>query len=418
MGAFDYLFIIMAFIIWLSLGYNLVLMFFGYRYFLELKKIENNYHEILTYYPFVSIIIPAHNEEKVIEDTLKSIEKLDYPKENIKVIVVNDNSSDNTKEIFENFVAKGNRNYFHLVETTKEKGGKGKSSALNFGMSFAEGEYIVVYDADNTPESKSLRILVKTIVSDPHLGAVVGKFRTRNKNKNILTKFINIEGLSFQWLAQGGRWRLFELSTIPGTNYIINKKILESLGGFDPRAIAEDTEISIKLYKNGYKTRFMPLAVTWEQEPETLKVFIKQRTRWIKGNLYVLFKYFWVNPFNKNNRYFPDIFNFFITYILFLFAVLISDTIFIINLVFGFHLNVVGSINFIWFLTFILFILQGSITVSFEKGELNRRTFLLIVLSYFTYCQLWLYIAVKALFSFTKDTILKIEHKWYKTERF
>jgi len=297
-----------------------------------------------------------------------------------------------------------------MVRTTKERGGKGKSGALNFGMDYVEGDYIVVYDADNTPEPKSLRILVKAITEDSNLGAVIGKFRTRNKTKNLLTRFINMEGLSFQWLAQGGRWKLFGLTSIPGTNYIINKNILNSVGGFDPKAIAEDTEISIKLYKHGYKIKFMPLSVTWEQEPETLNVYIKQRTRWIKGNLYVLFKYIFVNPFNKRNRYFADIINFFMIYILFLFAVIISDVIFIINIIFGFKLNIVGNINFIWFLTFVLFVLQGAITLSFEKGELNRRSFLLIILGYFTYSQLWLFIAVKSLFSYIKDAIFRVEH--------
>ena len=62
------------------------------------------------------------------------------------------------------------------------------------------------------------------------------------------------------------------------------------MGGWDTKAVTEDTEISFRLYRMGYKIKFMPLAVTWEQEPQTLKVWFKQRTRWAKGNIYVVLK--------------------------------------------------------------------------------------------------------------------------------
>lgn len=417
MTKIDIVFLGVAVVIWVALIYNLFLMYHGYRYFIEINNMKEKYLDNMNEFPMVSIMIPCHNEETVIEQTMIAISSFDYPKDKLKVIVINDNSSDNTRGVFEKFKQTKGREHFVMVDTTKESGGKGKAGALNFGMQFTEGDYIAVYDADNTPEPLALRYLVKTIV-DGGYAAVVGKFRTRNKRKNLLTEMINIEGLSFQWLAQGGRWHFFNLCTIPGTNYIISKKCLQDVGGFDPKAIAEDTEISIKLYKIGKKIRFMPLAVTWEQEPETLKVFVKQRIRWIKGNLYVIFKYWTENPFHKNNVYYIDIVNFFMVYILFLFSVLLSHTIFLCNLIFGIELTINGNINLIWLLTFVLYVLQVANTLSFEKGELNRRSFFLIILSYFTYTQLWLYLAIISLYQFTKDSILKREVKWYKTERF
>ncbi|MSE22766.1 glycosyltransferase, partial [Lactobacillus parabuchneri] len=79
-------------------------------------------------------------------------------------------------------------------------GGKGKSNALNIGLKEAKGSIIAVYDADNTPEKQALRILVAELLADDKAGAVIGKFRTRNKNASLLTRFINIETLSFQWM--------------------------------------------------------------------------------------------------------------------------------------------------------------------------------------------------------------------------
>ncbi len=96
-------------------------------------------------------------------------------------------------------------------------------------MKQAKGSVIAIYDADNTPERGALRLLVAELLGNDRLAAVIGKFRTRNKEATILTRFINIETLSFQWMAQAGRQRLFRLCTIPGTNYVIRREILEKL---------------------------------------------------------------------------------------------------------------------------------------------------------------------------------------------
>ncbi len=91
-------------------------------------------------------------------------------------------------------------------------------------------------------------------------------------------------------MAQAGRQQLFHLCTIPGTNYVIRRDLLEQIGGWDVKALAEDTEISFRVYQNGYRIGFEPHAVTWEQEPQTFEVWFHQRTRWVKGNIYVIAK--------------------------------------------------------------------------------------------------------------------------------
>lgn len=411
------IFAFVAITIWIAITYNLILIYFGYKYFLQINALKDTYLDNMTYFPEITILIPGHNEEKVIGDTLEAMSKLNYPKEKMTVIFINDNSSDRSGEIFNKFKEKGNHTNFKMLETTKENGGRGKSGALNYALNFVKTDYLLVYDSDCIPEPNAVKILVKTI-SEGGYGAVIGKFRTRNKSRNLLTKMINIEGLSFQWLAQGGRSQLLGLATIPGTNYVIDVRELKKVGGFDLKALAEDTEISIKLYKNGKRIKFMPLAAAWEQEPETLKVFIKQRTRWIEGNLYVLFKYWKTNPFNPNNRYFIDILSYFLVYILFLFSVVASHGIMLSNLILNSELHIQGRINTIWLLSFVIYIISICIALSFEKGELNRKSFGVVLLSYFTYSQLWLFISLKAFFKFVKERIMKKEVTWYKTERF
>ncbi|MCC0704211.1 MULTISPECIES: glycosyltransferase family 2 protein [unclassified Clostridioides] len=411
----EYLFIFSLFSIWSLLLINIVLAMGGYLFYFKnfdkkIKKIDR--------YPVVSILVPAHNEAKVIGRTVESLLLLNYPKDKMELIVINDNSSDNSRKILESIKSKYKNYNFTIINTDSMTGGKGKSNALNIGYKISKGEFIAVYDADNTPDRDALRYLIQTIVLDDELGAVIGKFRTRNKSKNLLTKFINIETLSFQWMSQAGRWQLFNLCTIPGTNFILRKSIIEEIGGWDSKAIAEDTEISFRIYKLGYKIKLVPQSITWEQEPETIKVWIKQRTRWAKGNIYVLMKYI-KNIFKQGkNKIVFDIAYFFSVYFLFLTSVIISDILFVLSVFKLIEISIPINFIIIWILSYILFIIEVSISLTIEKGEATIENIFIVALMYFTYSQLWLFVAIKGMVEYLKDIIFKREVKWYKTERF
>jgi Glycosyltransferases, probably involved in cell wall biogenesis len=197
----DYAFVISMVMTWSVLLYHILLTYFGYRYFLISLGFEED--EEIKEYPFISVLVPAHNEEKVIGNTVDAIARSYYPRDKFEIIVINDSSNDRTGEVLK----EKQRLYPNLkvLEIKPPLGAKGKSNALNQGLKMAKGDYIVVYDADNTPERKAIYNLVRFIIKDDNLGAVVGKFRTRNKDKNLLTRFINIETLSFQWLIQASR---------------------------------------------------------------------------------------------------------------------------------------------------------------------------------------------------------------------
>jgi len=173
-----------------------------------------------------------------------------------------------SRQIADAYAAK--YDFVRVVHTKPPHAGKGKSGALNQGLRQATGEIIVVYDADNTPERKAVYYLALALQNDPQAGVVVGKFRVINATRNLLTRFINIETICFQWMAQAGRHHWFHVTTIPGTNFAIRKSLLEKLGGWDEKALAEDTELTIRVYNEGYTIRFFPAAITWEQEPENL----------------------------------------------------------------------------------------------------------------------------------------------------
>jgi cellulose synthase/poly-beta-1,6-N-acetylglucosamine synthase-like glycosyltransferase len=239
--------------------------------------------------PRVAILIPAHNEARVMTDTLTAMLALEYPAERYEVIVVDDGSTDGTGALVRGFAERDAR--VRLVSVAPGEGGRGKSRALNIGLSHTDAPFIAVYDADNSPEPPALRYLMAQLVLHPQLGAVLGKFRTDNWSRNLLTRFISVETLTFQSIVQAGRWKLFGVSTLPGTNFVIWRSLLKEVGGWDEKALTEDAELTIRLYETGRRIRFVPSAVTWEQEPEQLRVWLRQRLRWARGHNYVLAKH-------------------------------------------------------------------------------------------------------------------------------
>lgn len=412
----DVLFYLSLILIWIMLLYHMFLMQGGFQHYLTYEKVLPEWSKQAKELPTVSILIPAHNEEVVIRQTLKAMVQLSYPKHLLEIIVINDNSSDSTGDIVQSFSEQ--YDHVHMIETKPPFAGKGKSTALNEGLKASTGEVICVYDADNMPEQKAVYHLVLGLLNDPKAGAVVGKFRVINAAKNLLTKFINIETICFQWMAQGGRWKWFGIATIPGTNFAIRRHILEELGGWDVHALAEDTELTIRVYNLGYVIRFFPAAITWEQEPETWKVWWRQRTRWARGNQYVVLKFLRQFMKLKRKRMIFDLFYFFFTYFLFFFGVLLSNGIFIVNLFVDLHLSVGAVALILWGLAFFLFLTEVMITLSIEKTELTKQNILIVVLMYFTYSQVWIALVVYSLCVEAKSRLLKQEVTWYKTERY
>lgn len=256
------------------------------------------------------------------------------------------------------------------------------------------------------------------LMNDPKAAATVGKFRVINAAETWLTRFINIETICFQWMAQGGRWKWFKVATIPGTNFAIRRTVLEQLGGWDVKALAEDTELTIRVYNLGYHIRFFPKAITWEQEPETLKVWWKQRTRWARGNQYVVLKFLSQFFTLKRKSIMFDLFYFFFTYFLFFFGVILSNALFIINLFYDIGLTVGDIALVLWVLAFLLFLGEVMITLSIEKTEMNRKNFFYVILMYFTYSQMWIVLVVWSLLLEIKRMFTGQEVQWYKTERF
>lgn len=415
MSAADYLTLFAMISIWSLMAINVFLSIGGFIYMYRMGKTDGRIP--LKEYPFVSVMVPAHNESTVIARTVRALLNFDYPVDKYEVIIINDNSSDNTHQMLEEVQKEMPDRQLIVVSTDNIIGGKGKSNALNIGLSVAKGQILAVYDADNTPEPQALSILVENLVSDASLGAVIGKFRTRNRNASLLTRFVNIETLAYQCMNQAGRWFFFKLCTIPGTNFVIHRHIMESIGGWDPNALSEDTEVSFRIYRMGYHIRMIPNAVTWEQEPFRLGIWFKQRTRWAVGNLYVLSSNVKYVFDKKAGAMRMDVLYYCLIYAMMLSALVCSDAIFVLGVLGFSHVSLGGLSTLIWVLASLLFVLNVMITLAGEKNEFSATSAFLTLLMLFTYSKLWVFVVLRALYVTVRQTVTKRQETWYKTER-
>ena len=399
-------------VLWTMIFYQMIFTFFGYIYYQrsyrEKRGLDSSDQDRL--YP-VSILIPAHNEALVIEATLRSILTLNYPENLIEIIVINDGSTDETANIVKKLSEQDSR--IRLFNVPYEESAQGKSHALNLGLRKASHDLIAVYDADNTPESDSLKYLVRTLSRNEKLASSFGKFRTRNRKSSLLTRFINLETLSFQFMIQAGRYLISRIAILPGTNLVIRRHILEEVGSWDEDALTEDTELSIRLYEKGYEIKFVPYAVTWEEEPEKWLTWIRQRTRWVRGNFYVLRKYLVPSLKFKKRSLTVELFSLFLLYYLFLAAILLSHIVFAVS---GLGLIAIlspGPYFAVWISAFILFIAEITLAASYER-ETTLENIAVTALMYLTYCQGWIVLVFRALY---QDLTQKGKSKWEKTSR-
>lgn len=409
----DIVFMISVALIWFMLMYQFILTAAGYLYSRqaarEKKLLDKQPQEL----PSLSVLIPAHNEELVIGRTLQALFKSDYPMDKLEVIVLNDASTDQTAEILDGLTA--TYPSLRVIHIPAGEGGRGKAAVLNRGITQAQHDLVAIYDADNQPEKGALRYLASQFQLNPSLGGALGKFRTLNRHKNRLTRFINIEGLSFQWIVQAGRWKLLGIATLPGTNFIVRKKVITEVGGWDEEALTEDAELSLRILEAGYRIKFVPYAVTWEQEPENLATWMRQRTRWARGNFYLMRKFMASIGQAKNKALALEVFYFLCLYYVFVTAILTSALLFVLGLLGMIFIPVPGPYLEVWLMAYLLFVMEIVVMLSREKGEDSLSNIFYTIAMYFTYCQLWPLVVAKAFYA---EFVTKEKRAWDKTRRF
>ena len=166
-------FVFSVLFIWVMLLYQFFLTLGGFLWRQKCRKEERELEKREIELPGVSILIPARNEELVIDQTIRRMLEFDYPSDRMEVIVINDGSADRTGEIISSWASKDKR--IRLFDIPKEESGQGKSAALNKALKVTRFEAVAIFDADNIPERDSLKRLCRSLVADPKLAAVTGK---------------------------------------------------------------------------------------------------------------------------------------------------------------------------------------------------------------------------------------------------
>jgi len=224
--------------------------------------------------PRVSIIVPVKNEGKVIGRLLKNLVELDYS--NKEIIIVEDGSTDKTPQICQQWADR----YPSLIKCYRNGVSNGKPSAINYAAKKASGEIVAVYDADTMLEPDTLQRVVVHF-KDPSVAAVQGELETLNPDENVITRLSVLNDFIVN-IQQLGRNRLSLFVPLLGTNQYVRRDVLEELGYWDSNALAEDTEISLRLARKGYKVKYVHVKAMVEA-PAKLKSFVKQRMKWLRG---------------------------------------------------------------------------------------------------------------------------------------
>ncbi|PIN81592.1 hypothetical protein COV11_01585 [Candidatus Woesearchaeota archaeon CG10_big_fil_rev_8_21_14_0_10_30_7] len=260
-----------------GLFFGILFMFLLFIFSVFLMSFIKKTINYKSFTPNISILIPAFNEEKHIGSCLRSIHNQDYPREKIEVIVVDDGSTDRTKQLAEHFCAKV------LLQNHK-----GKSEALNLGTKHASYDYIFTVDADTILEKDCLKNLVKPF-TDSTVGATTGNSKVRNNN-SLLGIFQNIE-YSYNNLIRGSFSKIFKDGIwFFGALACYRKDVLGKVSGFKIDTLTEDMDIALEIKNAGYRTVNVSNAMGYTMVPSTFKGLYHQRARWWIGTLQALTK--------------------------------------------------------------------------------------------------------------------------------
>lgn len=239
------------------------------------------------YKPFVSIMIPAHNEESVIATTVETVLKLDYP--NFEIITIDDRSTDGTAKVLKGLEQKYPGKVIAFIRP--KDAFPGKSAVLNDALKYAKGEAILVFDADATMEPDFLTNLVYEI-EPKDVGAVQARKIVRNKDVNILTKCQNNE-MTMDTHLQVGRDSVKGAVELRGNGELIKRTALEDIGGWNNYTITDDLDMSTRLHIKGWDVRFCADTAVYEEGIMYLFPLYKQRRRWLEGTIRRYLEYFW-----------------------------------------------------------------------------------------------------------------------------
>lgn len=259
-------------LLFLSIFWMLVLFF-------PQKDASNSQKKKTFRQPTFAAIVPAFNEEKGIVLTLQSLCDLDYPAEKMEIVVVNDGSTDRTKEVVEEFILSHPQRKIRLFNQENH----GKGAAMNHGLSSLHAEFFACLDADSSVAPNALQVMLPLFDTNPKLAAVCPLLKVKNP-QSILQKVQWTEyviNMFYKFLNA----KIHCIHVTPGPFSIYRREVISQLGGFDEKTITEDLEIAIRLQKHHYQIAQTFAATVETESPRTWKSLFWQRVRWYRGGV-------------------------------------------------------------------------------------------------------------------------------------
>ena len=228
--------------------------------------------------PPVIILAPVRNEIEALPALLPALDQLDYPGEQLTVVLIDDGSTDGSAKLMAAWAR--TRPNWHIVSMPQNVG---KARALNAGLThFPQGEIVVIYDADERPQPEALRYLAAPF-ADKRVGAVSGRRAISNPLASPVASYTTFEGLVHQLVTMRAKDRLNLAPAVLGANCAYRRQALVEVGAFKSGALLEDSDLSLKLPRAGWTTRFAPAAVSVHLAPRTWSGYWQQHTRWARG---------------------------------------------------------------------------------------------------------------------------------------
>jgi cellulose synthase/poly-beta-1,6-N-acetylglucosamine synthase-like glycosyltransferase len=246
-------------------------------------------------WPEIVVFIAAHNEEQVIADSINALLAVDYPREKLTIMPVNDRSTDGTKDIIDRIAA---ANPGRLQPFHRSEGRPGKAAALLDATEMVQAEIIVIFDADYLPAKGLIKQLVAPFF-DPEVGAVMGRVVPLNVGHNLLTRLLDLERAGGYQVDQAARMNLGLVPQYGGTVGGIRRSALAEIGGWNINMLAEDTDITYRMLQTGWKTVYQNRSECYEEVPQTWRVRIGQISRWSRGHNQVMGQNFLKLIFNS-----------------------------------------------------------------------------------------------------------------------
>lgn len=235
--------------------------------------------------PFVTIVVPAYNEGLIIQTAIRSLFEIDYP--HYEILVVDDGSTDDTYERALEMVSATDKCVVTVI--TKENGGKAR--ALNTGMAYAKGDFILNMDGDSKLSPNTLRDCIRHF-DDPRIGAVAGNVKVFNRD-NVITQVQALEYVEGLALSRKAQSYTRSVNIIPGPLGMFRKSALWQVRGYDHDTFAEDCDLTLKLLFEGWHIIYEPRAIAWVESPSRMIDLLKQRYRWTRGILQAIKKHSW-----------------------------------------------------------------------------------------------------------------------------